>query len=255
MIPLPVPTVRQDGPFQKPRPGFAAFWDGTSWRDRYYDRLMQSSPAELTPAQVAEQEYCAIEKQTADKLMSRAAHIADLGCGTGRVSAATAERESGKKFWGVDLSQGQLEVFQNRLSRSALKRVTLINSSISELSLTAGSIDLAMFCNHTFGAILGEDREKSLETITHLLRRDGTLLIVGFSNLTLASECYENWNMPLISIDHDTGLIELESHRSLWEPDTALYPQLEPFGFVQTCRRLFELGYLIAFKLVEKRSP
>jgi ubiquinone/menaquinone biosynthesis C-methylase UbiE len=215
---------------------------------------MKSSPAELAPAQVAEQEYCAIEKQTADKLMGHAARIADLGCGTGRVTAAAAERAPDKRFWGVDLSQGQLEVFRSRLSRSALGRVTLINSPISELSLTADSIDLAMFCNHTFGAILGKDRQRSLETISRLLRRDGTLLIVGFSNLTLASECYENWNMRLISIDHDTGLIELASHRSLWEPDTAIYLQLETFGFVQTYRRLFELGYLMAFKLTEKRS-
>ena len=145
-------------------------------------------------------------------------------------------------------------MFRSRLSQSALERVTLINSPISELSLVAGSIDLAMFCNHTFGAILGKDREKSLETISRLLKRGGTLLIVGFSNLTLASECYENWNMPLISIDHDTGLIELASHRSLWEPETAIHPQLEPFGFVQTHRRPFELGYLIAFKLTERRS-
>lgn len=239
-------TVGGNMPPQKSREEFASFWDGTSWRDEYYERLTKTSPAELTRAQLAEREYCLIEARAVEGMIARAHRIADLGCGTGRVTVGAIERYPEKRFVGVDLSDGQLAVFRARLSSSASQRVTLINSSIADLSLPDGSIDLVLLCNHTFGAILSEERKRSLSIIARLLAEGGKLLIVGFSNLSLARECYKNWQMTLISIDERTGLIDLESHRSLWEPDSALLPQLERFGFSVSEHRRFTLGYLMS---------
>jgi ubiquinone/menaquinone biosynthesis C-methylase UbiE len=232
----------------------ASFWDGTSWRDGYYERLLGSSLDRLTPAQRAERDYCLIERQAVKEMIVPAERIADLGCGTGRVTAAAIERYPGKRFFGADLSAAQLEVFRKRLSGPARSRVTLLTGPMSQLLLPDDSLDLALLCNHTFGALLGADREQILTLISRALRQGGKLLIVGFSNLDLARECYRNWGMNLVSIDDDTGLIRLESHYSLWESDVALCEQLRPYGFTVDRHESFDLGYLLSFELTEHRG-
>lgn len=232
----------------------SAFWDETLWRDEYYERLMALPASQLTPARAAEQEYCRIERRAVDRLIRRSGYVADLGCGTGRVTFAAAEEHPDKRFVGVDISQGQLDIYGRRLSPAARARVELVHASVSEMRLTPNTVDLALFCNHTFGAILGPDRRRSLAATTAALSPGGLLLIAGFSNLDLAPACYRNWGMELVSLDPATGLIELASHYSLWEPAEAVVAELEPHGLSLCDQTDFELGYLQVFESTKKAN-
>jgi ubiquinone/menaquinone biosynthesis C-methylase UbiE len=238
---------------QKPDNQKSAFWDSTSWRDEYYEQLMAMSEGQISPAQAAEREYWRIETATVAELMTDASHIADLGCGTGRVTWQAVEEYPAKAFVGVDISPRQLHIFEHRLTSSARRRLTLIKTSVSDAPLACDSLDLALFCNHTFGAILGCDRTRSLSRIAKALVSDGLLLIAGFSNLDLAPECYRNWGIALVSLDLATGRVELANHISLWEPAQAVIPQMEQYGFSLRKQQDFELGYTQVFQLRDKK--
>jgi ubiquinone/menaquinone biosynthesis C-methylase UbiE len=237
---------------QKPQDQLEPFWDGTSWRDEYYERLNALPRTGLTDAQLAEQRYSRIEQRAVDKHIRGARQVADLGCGTGRVTWNAVEEYPHKMFAGVDLSGCQLDVFRRRLSAAARARVMLTQSSVAEMRLAPDAFDLALLCNHTFGAILGEERDRSLASIVDALAIGGILLIAGFSNLDLAPSCYENWGMSLVALDRRTGLVELAHHFSLWEAADAVVSQLVPYGLVLQTQQDFTLGYVQTYRLIRK---
>jgi len=231
-------------PEQKPIETMSDFWDKTTWRDSYYETLLSMTPNQLTVAQTAEREYCEFERDAVARIVGRARRIADLGCGTGRATAHHVEQHTDKFFLGVDLSGLQLEKYRLRLSNEALSRISFVEAPIAHIPNSEPMVDAALFCNHTFGAIIGNERSDTLALLGRLMRTGGELLIAGFTNLALAPDCYTNWGMNLVSIDADTGLIELAKHYSLWEPAASVSDQLLQFGFALTEQTDFSLGYI-----------
>jgi ubiquinone/menaquinone biosynthesis C-methylase UbiE len=232
------------------KPALTSFWDRTTWRDEYYARLMAAPMSELSAAQAAERTYCHVEEVAVGSLIEEASHIADLGCGTGRVTHAAVERFPLKSFIAIDLSQVQLDVYRDRLSVPARARVRFVRSPVSTMPINQGEIDLALFCNHTFGAIQGDDRLLTLDRVSHALSVYGRLVIVGFSNLDFVGDCYHNWGMSLVSVDPPTGRVQLTSHTSLWEAPETVAAQLRDRGFALQTELRFLLGYLQVFSLM-----
>lgn len=233
---------------QWPEDPTVGFWNRTTWRDEYYARLADQSVAHSSPVQLAEKAYRDIEEEWVGLATDAADTVADLGCGTGRVTAPLVERFPGKRFIGVDLSWRQLEVFRDRLSPPARCRARLICRRMSSTRIESGAADLALLCNHTLGTTLDSDRAGTVAELTRILRPDGQLLVAGFSNLSLAPECYENWGIPLLTIDHSTRVVQLKHHRSHWQTAGSLAVELAAAGFRLMDQASFELGYVQVYR-------
>lgn len=106
--------------------------------------------------------------------------IMDLACGTGDFSIAIAQRmNAGSHVFGVDLSEGMLDVMRRKVAACGLAEQITIQKGIGEkLEFEDNSMDLVTIA---FGIRNFEDREGSLREILRVLRPGGRLLILELS--------------------------------------------------------------------------
>jgi SAM-dependent methyltransferase len=96
--------------------------------------------------------------------------ILDMGCGTGRLAVALAER--GHRVTGADPSPGMLQVARNRPGH---ERVTWVDSTAAQLALSA-RFDLIIMTGHAFQVLLSdEDVRASLRVLRRHLAPGGRL--------------------------------------------------------------------------------
>jgi len=122
------------------------------------------------------------------------ARILELGCGTGRVTSALAER--GHTICGVDLSGQMLEQARRKLAHNmASGKVHFLQADMCDFSLD-GKFDLIIAPFYSFSHLLTmEQRRTALariakhlapdgRTVLHLIKRDTLANTLGVSELT-----------------------------------------------------------------------
>lgn len=106
--------------------------------------------------------------------------ILDMGCGTGNVSLACAER--GGKVVGVDLNAEMLEVARQKAIAAGLEdRVELLELGVAELiGSVEGGFDAAVACL-TFSELTPDERTYALAVVHSLLKPGGVVVIADES--------------------------------------------------------------------------
>src|SRR5262245_54206134 len=106
-----------------------------------------------------------------DRLADRKKTAADLGCGIGPLLPVLAAKFA--HVYGVDFAEGMLT--RARQHCRALKNVTLLQGSLTDLSALAGKIDVAVAVNSLIMPDIA-DAEKALGQIRACLRPGGVFL-------------------------------------------------------------------------------
>jgi ubiquinone/menaquinone biosynthesis C-methylase UbiE len=115
--------------------------------------------------------------------------ILDMGCGTGRLAVALAER--GHRVTGADPSAGMMRVARNR---PGAERVTWIDSDAKSLALET-RFDLIFMTGNVFQVFLAdEDVRATLRTLRRHLAPDGRL---AFETRNPRPEEWRGWTPAL----------------------------------------------------------
>lgn len=106
--------------------------------------------------------------------------IMDLACGTGDFSIAIAKKMNpGSHVYGVDLSEGMLDVMRRKVAAGSLEDKISIQKGIGEkLEFEDGTFDLVTIA---FGIRNFEDRQGSLREILRVLKPGGKIAILELS--------------------------------------------------------------------------
>ena len=115
--------------------------------------------------------------QMLDRRLPANATVADIGCGTGQLTAFLALRDT-RTLTGVDLSPGSLRYARNLVANLGLRNVTLLEGNLFDLPLPEQSHDVVLchgVLHHT------ADPEVGLSALTRIVRPGG-YLVVGLYN-------------------------------------------------------------------------
>ena len=109
-----------------------------------------------------------------------AKEILDIATGTGDLAIAMARRIEGTTICGADLSPEMLAVAKQKVAKAALSdRITLMEGNAEHLPLPDMSADAVTIA---FGIRNFENKENCLRELRRVLRTDGHLVILEFSN-------------------------------------------------------------------------
>lgn len=111
-----------------------------------------------------------------------AKNILDLATGTGDLAIAMALKIDGSTICGVDLSPQMLEVARQKVAKAALtERISLMEGNAEHLDIESNSLDAVTIA---FGIRNFENKEACLSELCRIIRKDGHLVILEFSNPT-----------------------------------------------------------------------
>ena len=109
-----------------------------------------------------------------------AKEILDIATGTGDLAIAMARKIEGTTICGADLSPEMLAVAKQKVAKAALSdRITLMEGNAEHLPLPDMSADAVTIA---FGIRNFENKENCLRELRRVLRTDGHLIILEFSN-------------------------------------------------------------------------
>lgn len=109
-----------------------------------------------------------------------AKEILDIATGTGDLAIAMARKIEGTTICGADLSPEMLAVAKQKVAKAALSdRITLMEGNAEHLPLPDMSADAVTIA---FGIRNFENKENCLKELRRVLRTDGHLVILEFSN-------------------------------------------------------------------------
>ena len=140
--------------------------------------------------------------------------ILDMGCGTGRLAVALAER--GHRVTGADPSDGMMRIAR---SRHGTERVTWIDSESESLAL-ATRFDLIIMTGHVFQVFLEDDAVRAaLRNLRRHLAPGGRLAFETRNPLT------EEWRAWIPALTRETlqvpGIGAVELHYDIGKSDGA----------------------------------
>ena len=111
-----------------------------------------------------------------------AKRILDVATGTADLAIAMARKIEGATICGVDLSPQMLEVARTKVAKQGLEeRITLMEGNAEHLELNSESVDAVTIA---FGIRNFENKEACLRELARIIRKDGHLVILEFSNPT-----------------------------------------------------------------------
>ena len=180
------------------------------------------------------------------------ASVLEVGCGTGRVAIALAER--GNAVTGVDLSQAMLDVFQNKLADrpSCAGRILLHHMDMRNLDL-GQTFDWIIFPFRVFQALTSdEDRMACLASMRRHMTETSTAILTLFNP---KKSILDSWGRKGIldyeGTDQDTGLTIRRYQDQMWHhADDQIIAirqrhEVHEHGIlVDTLQDDLELGYL-----------
>jgi ubiquinone/menaquinone biosynthesis C-methylase UbiE len=140
--------------------------------------------------------------------------ILDMGCGTGRLALALAER--GHRVTGADPSAGMLRVARGR---AGAERVRWIDSDAADLTLET-RFDLIIMTGHVFQVFLADDEvSAALRNLRRHLAPGGTLALETRNPLV---EEWRDWIPALTRERIDVpGIGQVEIHYDIAKADGA----------------------------------
>lgn len=111
-----------------------------------------------------------------------AKNILDLATGTGDLAIAMARKIDYSTICGVDLSPQMLEVARQKVAKAELsERISLMEGNAEHLDIKDNSFDAVTIA---FGIRNFENKEACLTELCRIIRKDGHLVILEFSNPT-----------------------------------------------------------------------
>src|SRR4051794_34783048 len=105
--------------------------------------------------------------------------VLDLGCGTGRVLAALANRQQSARFVGVDPDPRVLAIARRRLEEVGAT-VELRRGYAHELAFSAGTFDLVL-STLVFHPLPDDTKRATIAEVARVLRPGGRFLLIDFS--------------------------------------------------------------------------
>lgn len=173
-----------------------------------------------------------------------AKQILDIATGTGDLAIAMARKIKDATICGADLSPEMLAVAKAKVAKANLsERISLMEGNAEHLPLADTSIDAVTIA---FGIRNFENKENCLRELRRIIRTDGHLVILEFSNPKnrLIGWCYRLYShniLPWIG-----GLIS--SNRSAYE---YLPASVDSFPNPDKFSQMIESA---GFKMVKRRS-
>lgn len=174
--------------------------------------------------------------------------VAELGCGTGYVSAWLAR--AGARPVGIDPTPGQLRIAQRMQDESGL-RFPLVRAAGEHVPLASASFDLVI---SEYGAAIWADPHLWIGEAARILRPGGELVFLGNSMLLI-----------LCAQDDETDPVQpvlqrplRGMHRLSWPSDRTVEFHLSPGDWIRLLRRhSFEVLDLLELYAPENetRSP
>jgi len=227
----------------------ANYWDTTgNWRLNYYDTLRSTPDSKLSKIEKVEKELDIWEFAYLEKLIStKSQTILDIGCGVGRHIIPFATKYPSKKFWGIDISTCQIQLFKGQIETLQLKNIYAIEGNAAKIPLHV-DVDLIIACNNSFGVLTGKTRDECFLEIKRLLNDNGVIMISSFSNIKIMKDCYSEWGTNVISFEESIKLAHLEIYDSFWKSSDMLVKEFGKYQF--TCIDIKEtaLGCILIFK-------
>lgn len=136
--------------------------------------------------------------------------ILDMGCGTGRLAVALAER--GHRVTGADPSAGMMQVARNR---AGAQRVTWVDSDSAHLALEE-RFDLIIMTGHVFQVFLEDDDVRS--TLRNLRRHLAPAGRLAFETRNPLIEEWRDWT-PSREMLQVPGIGAVEMHYNVTSTD------------------------------------
>jgi SAM-dependent methyltransferase len=174
--------------------------------------------------------------------------VAELGCGTGYVSAWLVR--AGARPVAIDPTPSQLRIAQRMQDETGL-RFPLVRAAGEHVPLASASVDLVI---SEYGAAIWADPHLWIPEAARILRPDGELVFLGNSTLLiLCAPDTENEPVPPTLQRPLRGM-----HRTSWPDDTTVEFHLSPGDWIRLLRRNgFEILDLIELYASEDetRSP
>ena len=174
--------------------------------------------------------------------------VAELGCGTGYVSAWLVR--SGARPVAIDPTPSQLRIAQRMQDETGL-RFPLVRAAGEHVPLASASVDLVI---SEYGAAIWADPHLWIPEAARIVRPGGELVFLGNSTLLiLCAPDAENDPVPPTLQRPLRGM-----HRTSWPDDTTVEFHLSPGDWIRLLRRNgFEILDLIELYASEDetRSP
>ena len=109
------------------------------------------------------------------------AYVLDVGCGWGRVSESLAKKNRSAKFFGIDISSGFVDLFNQHLKQ----RGKAIVGDMRNLPFKNQTFDL-VYNVEAFEYLSHErDQEKSISEMLRVLKNDGAMILIAPDNYGL----------------------------------------------------------------------
>lgn len=157
----------------------------------------------------------------------RGLRVAEIGCGTGYVSAWLARR--GALPVGIDPTPGQLAIVRRMQDETGI-RFPLVRAAGEQVPFAPGTFDLVV---SEYGAAIWADPDRWIPEAARLLRAGGELVFLGNSTLSM-----------LCAPDDESEPIGLELQRAqhgmkrfLWTGDPTVEFHLSPGDWIRLLRR------------------
>jgi SAM-dependent methyltransferase len=178
--------------------------------------------------------------------------VLEVGCGTGRVAIALAER--GNTVTGIDLSPAMLDIFQAKLARNPLvaRRVSLHRMDMRIFNL-GQRFDWIIFRFRSFQALTSnEDRRLCLTSVLRHMSAESRAVLTLFDPLKDILDSWGRKNILDFECDDEvTGRTIKRYQDQLWHDQkrqiiatTIRYEVYENQALVEAPADTVELGYL-----------
>ena len=180
------------------------------------------------------------------------ASVLEVGCGTGRVSIALAER--GNLVTGLDLSHAMLDVFRRKMARGSLRAGGISLHCMDMRHFDLGrTFDWIIFPFRVFQALASdEDRRACLASVRRHMTRGSRAILTLFNPMKSILDGWGTQNiLDFECVDEMTGRTIKRYQDQLWHDrekqviaTRMRYEVYEHGALLETLLEELELGYL-----------
>ena len=227
-----------------------SYWNSTgNWRTDYYKTLFNKSNDVLTEVELMEKHLDMVEIDITYNILKnkKIQSVLDIGCGVGRQIIYFAKEFGNVCFWGVDISDYQIELMTNIAKDKELNNVFPIVMDASNINLLNIKFDLITMYNNSLGCISYEKRKKVILSVRNLLSDKGIFLFSSFDAIDMAEKCYVEWGMTPVGINYQDKTVDLGVYKSIWKNQEMIIKEMDELGYNLISKKGAGLGTVYLF--------